>query len=270
MKKLMAALAVTGLLLLGIGAGPRAPPAGSRLPPGPKQPDNGRYTMPSRLWRAAAILIPSLLLASLGAAASATAATTSSPSLITSDFACSNGVCEVGPGNVGIAFGSELNGTGGLSGPYVISVISGSLPPGLQLGGVGGNIISGTPTKAGTYPFTVEIQTPDSSGSTPGTQPLTITIGTGNSDRLAGLHAAFNGHTFVLVVGGYDVNVGALYSVTVTATGAQVFAPVASDTNGLFGMIDKIWPCPGERTCSLTVSDSLGSSATVTLPPAKY
>ena len=60
--------------------------------------------MPSRFWRAAAVLVPSLLLASLGAAASAAAATTSNPSLITSDFACSNGTCEVGPGNVGVAF----------------------------------------------------------------------------------------------------------------------------------------------------------------------
>jgi hypothetical protein len=90
--------------------------------------------MPSRFWRAAAILAP-LVLASLGAAASATAATTSNPSLITSDFACSNGVCEVGPGNVGIAFGAELNGIGGPAyyGPdcrYILSVISGSLPPG--------------------------------------------------------------------------------------------------------------------------------------------
>jgi hypothetical protein len=37
--------------------------------------------MPSRLWRAAAILAPGLLLASLGAAGSATAATTGAPTL---------------------------------------------------------------------------------------------------------------------------------------------------------------------------------------------
>lgn len=117
--------------------------------------------MPSRLWRAAAILAPSLLLVSLAAAGSATAATTSMPALVTSNYACSNSTCEVGPGNIGIAFGAELIGTGELpaiSGcTYAMSVTSGSLPPGLQLGGPTfgqdcNNIISGAPTQAGTYP----------------------------------------------------------------------------------------------------------------------
>jgi Putative Ig domain len=239
--------------------------------------------MPSRLWRAAVILAPSLLLASLGAAASATAATTTSnPSLITSDFACTNGVCEVGPGNVGIAFGAELNGTGGPPTslpdcPYLLSVISGSLPPGLQLGGVCGNIISGTPTQAGTYPFTVQVTSLGSNepGVTEpsGTQPLTITIGTGKSDRLLALSASYNAHTKLLSVTGYDANSGALYTLSVTSTGKVVFpAKSAAGDNGELPLAAGgfAWPCPGETTCSLTVSDSLGSSATVTLPPAKY
>jgi len=156
--------------------------------------------MPSRLWRAAAILASSLLLASLGAAVPATAAT--APTLTTTNYACTNGVCEVGPGNVGLAFGSELTATGELpavSGcTYTMSVTSGSLPPGLQLGGNTSfgeycdNIISGTPTSAGTYPFTVTTQA--QSGS-PETQQLTITIGTGKSDRLANVSASYNGHT---------------------------------------------------------------------------
>jgi Putative Ig domain len=238
--------------------------------------------MPSRPWRAAAILAPSLLLANLGAAASATAATTSNPSLITSDFACANGVCEVGPGNVGIAFGAELNGTGGPPTslpdcPYILSVISGSLPPGLQLGGVCGNIISGTPTQAGTYPFTVQVTSLGSNepGVTEpsGTQPLTITIGTGKSDRLLALSAGYNAHTKLLSVTGYDANSGALYTLSVTSTGKVVFpAKSAAGDNGKLPLAAGgfAWPCPGETTCSLTVSDSLGSSATVTLPPAKY
>jgi hypothetical protein len=239
--------------------------------------------MPSRLWRAAAILVPSLLLASLGAAASATAASTSNPSLITSDFACSNGVCEVGPGNVGVAFGAMLNGTGGPPTslpdcPYILSVISGSLPPGLQLGGVCGNIISGTPTKTGTYPFTVRVTSlgSDETGVTEpsGTQQLTITIGTGRSDRLLAGAAGYNLHTKTLSVGGYDANSGALYTVSVTSTGKVVIP--AKSAAGLDGGLPLTagpgfnWTCPGETTCSLTVSDSLGSSATVTLPPAKY
>jgi hypothetical protein len=239
--------------------------------------------MASRLWRAAAILAPALLLATLGAAASATAATTSNPSLITSDFACGNGVCQVGPGNVGVAFGAELNGTGGPPTnlpdcPYILSVISGSLPPGLQLGGVCGNIISGTPTQAGTYPFTVQVTSlgSDELGVTEpsGTQQLTITNGTGKSDRLLALGAGYNEHTKTLSVGGYDANSGALYTLSVTSTGKVVIP--AESAAGLDGGLPLSagpgfnWPCPGENTCSLTVSDSLGSSATVTLPPAKY
>ena len=258
MKKLMAALAVAGSLL-----------------PGPKQPDRGRRTMPSRFWRAAAILIPSLLLASLGAAASAAAATTSAPTLITSNYACSNGTCEAGPGNVGIAFGSELTATGALtlavSGcTYTMSVTSGSLPPGLQLGGpqLGefcNNIISGTPTSAGTHPFTVNIQLPPNSLGQPGpsgTQKLTIAIGTGSSDRLANVSASYNVHTHTLSIPFYDANIGALYSATVTATGKQVFAPQSLVPGGFLGSHGAADPCSG---CDLTVTNSLGSSATVPL-----
>jgi Putative Ig domain len=230
--------------------------------------------MPSRLWRAAAILAPSLLLATLGAAGSAAAAATSAPTLVTSNYACSNGTCEVGPGNVGVAFGSELNATGALpvvSGcEYAMSVTSGSLPPGLQLGGpqfgeLCNNIISGTPTSAGTYPFTVKIQTQPNGLGQPGpsgTQKLTITIGTGSSDRLANVSAGYNEHTHKLLVGFYDANIGALYSVTVTATGKQVFPPQSLILGAVGLGSSGTDPCSG---CTLTVSNSLGSSATVPL-----
>ena len=84
------------------------------------------------------LITGSLVALSLSAAVSATAAT-SAPTLVTSNYACSNGTCEVGPGNIGIAFGAALIGTGELpaiSGcTYTMSVTSGSLPPGLQLSG---------------------------------------------------------------------------------------------------------------------------------------
>jgi Putative Ig domain len=214
-------------------------------------------------------------MASLGTAASAAAATTSAPALVTSNYACSNGTCEVGPGNVGIAFGSELTATGALTldvtgCTYTMSVTSGSLPPGLQLGGpqVAGifcnNIISGTPTSAGIYPFTVKIQLQGNGSGQPGpsaTQKLTITIGTGSSDRLANVSASYNVHTHRLSVPFYDANIGALYSATVTATGKQVFAP---QTLGIPSGLASTGtdPCSG---CDLTVTNSLGSSATVPL-----
>ena len=228
--------------------------------------------MPSKLWRAAAILAPALLLATLGAAASASAATTSNPALSTVNFACSNGVCEVGPGNTGVAFGAALIGTGvpepAISGcTYAMSVTSGSLPPGLQLSGPAfgqdcNNIISGTPTTAGTYPFIVKVQAQGNGSGTPGpssTQQLTITIGTGRSDRLANVSASYNVHTNTLFVGFYDANIGALYSVTVTKTGKQVFPP-QSLVLGAGGLRSK-GTAPCGLGCTLTVTNSLGSSA---------
>jgi len=241
--------------------------------------------MPSRLWRAAAILAPSLLLAILGAAGSATAST-STPTLITSNFACSNGVCEVGPGNVGVLFGTVLNGTGGPPTslpdcPYILSMVSGSLPPGLQIGGqpgACGTLISGTPTQAGTYPFTMKVTSlgSDTLGVTEpsSTQQLTITVGTGSSDRLLVTSAGYNGHTNRLSVVGYDANAGALYSLSVTATGKQLIAPKSMAGFGgdvaLVGGPGFRYPCPTNAGCSLTVTDSLGSSATVHLGPVKY
>ena len=219
------------------------------------------------------LITGSLVALSLSAAVSATAAT-SAPTLVTSNYACSNGTCEVGPGNIGIAFGTALIGTGELpaiSGcTYTMSVTSGSLPPGLQLSGPTAfgqdcnNIISGTPTTAGTYPFTVKIQAQGNGSGTPGpsgTQNLTITIGTGKSDRLANVGASYNEHTGKLAVSFYDANIGALYSVTVAKTGKQVFAPQSLPAPGdiLHGTGD---PC---SNCDLTLTNSLGSSASVPL-----
>jgi len=180
----------------------------------------------------------SLVAASLAASASAAAATAPPPTLVTSHFACSNGVCEVGPGNVGLPFAIGLTGTGGPAyagpecNPFIMTVVSGSLPPGLQFGEpICEWTITGTPTKAGTYSFTVQITPqPDGFGQPrgpSGTQQLSITVGTGRSDR-----ASLDGF------------------VALTAAVRD--------------------PCGTLNSCSLTVTDSLGSSVTVTLPPARY
>lgn len=73
---------------------------------------------------------------------------------------------------------------------FTMKVISGALPPGLQLSPPSSEwAVSGTPTKAGTYSFAVEFSptqdAPIGTAGPSGTQQLTITIGAGTLDRLA-------------------------------------------------------------------------------------
>ncbi len=63
-------------------------------------------------------------------------------------------------GQVGVFYSSAIGRTGGVA-PFVFSVISGSLPPGLSLNSSTG-IISGIPTTIGTFNFTLKVM--DSQG----------------------------------------------------------------------------------------------------------
>jgi hypothetical protein len=232
------------------------------------------------------LITGSLVAASLGGAASAAAATAAPPTLMTANFACSNGVCEVGPGNAGMSFAAGLDaagqqcGTEGGTTPEVTGVASGSLPPGLQFVGPGQQTqITGTPAKAGTYAFAVQLaNVNDASGQLCGptaTQQLTITIGTGSSDRAVIKGAGWDVHTGVLAISGYDANIGALWSVSVTSTGRVL---ISSQPRTAYYPIDGSfvvrkgmgYPCPLRTGCDLTVTNNLGSSVTVLLGKPIY
>src|SRR5215471_15863947 len=77
--------------------------------------------------------------------------------------------CPLPDGTVGTPYSATLTATGGTA-PYTWTLLSGSLPPGLSLSGAG--VISGTPTTAGTYTFTLKVV--DASGQT-ATLPCQIT-----------------------------------------------------------------------------------------------
>jgi hypothetical protein len=225
----------------------------------------------------ALLITGSLVAASLGGAASA-AATSSPPTLDTSHFACGNGVCEIGPGNVGMTFAAGLYATAPNSPTFLITVVSGSLPPGLQLASQNGDpwTITGTPSTAGTYSFTVRITASNTNGpyGPSATQQLTITIGTGSSDRPAGIGAGWNIHTETLGISGWDANISALWSVSVTSSGRVLFSNLPSRTTypiDGFLVVQKRsgYPCPFGG-CDLTVTNSLGSSVTVFLGRPKY
>jgi hypothetical protein len=83
-------------------------------------------------------------------------------------------------GLVGTPYSATLTGAGGYgAGTYTFSVISGTLPPGINLSAAGG--LSGTPTAAGTSTFTVQISSiySNPNASLPpltGTQSFTLAI----------------------------------------------------------------------------------------------
>ncbi|HWI40416.1 MAG TPA: S8 family serine peptidase [Verrucomicrobiae bacterium] len=74
------------------------------------------------------------------------------------------------PGFVGKAYTTQLAAGGGAP-PYSWRPVSGSLPPGISLGS--GGVLSGTPSVAGTFSFTVEAR--DASAAT-GSSTLTLTV----------------------------------------------------------------------------------------------
>jgi hypothetical protein len=92
-------------------------------------------------------------------------------------------------GTYGTAYSQMLTATGGFGGPYTFAVTPGSLPAGLSLDGTAGTL-SGTPTAAGAFTFTVTAT--DSAGfSASQSYTLTIdkaalTITANNASRIAG------------------------------------------------------------------------------------
>ena len=202
------------------------------------------------------------------------AAATTTPGVVTSNFSCANGTCAIGPGDVGVSFAAGLIGTGGppYYGPecnaYLMTVVSGSLPPGLQLGEpICEWVISGTPTHAGTYTFTVQIAPqPNNLGQSlgpDGTRTLSITIGTGTSDHVVLTGAVWSQVNKTLQVRGFAVNNSATYSVYVTATGAELGTITErTPNNGGDGSFLRTFSENVDLN-NLTVRDNLGGSATI-------
>lgn len=73
-------------------------------------------------------------------------------------------------GTTGVSYSELITAQGGTS-PYAFSVVSGALPTGCSMSS--GGLITGTPSAAGTFGFTVEVV--DALGST-GTQTFQIVI----------------------------------------------------------------------------------------------
>ena len=105
--------------------------------------------------------------------------TGSSLAISTAGLSCVNGVCELGPGNVGTFFAGFISKSGGTGPtPFDWALIAGRLPDGLTLNdprqcGVQCVSITGTPTTVQTTSFTIQVQ--DGAGAT-AQQAFSITI----------------------------------------------------------------------------------------------
>ena len=156
-------------------------------------------------------------------------------------------------GTVSLAYSQTLAASGGKS-PLSWSITSGSLPIGLSLNGSNGTI-SGTPTTAATYNFTVQVT--DANG-TAATKTLSITVNQGVSVTTASLP---------------ETTAGAVYSATLQAQGgaapytwtsASGFPPglsLISSTGEILGIASTA----GNWSFTVTVRDVHGASAAKTL-----
>jgi large repetitive protein len=126
--------------------------------------------------RLAAVVAASLVLVVLGLPREVSAQ--SSPLTVsTTGMTCTNGVCDLGTGNVGTFLNLAISASGG-SGPtpFPWRVVAGKLPAGLKMAkffGVESTEITGTPTQVETRDFTVQVT--DGAGDT-AQQAFSITI----------------------------------------------------------------------------------------------
>lgn len=155
-------------------------------------------------------------------------------------------------GTVGVPYGGTITVTGGTGTGQVFTLASGAVPAGLTLASNGS--LSGTPTTAGTYTFTV--QAVDSAGNT-GVRTYTVTIGvppivvnpptlppatngTPYSATISATGGTGSGYTFAVTAGappaGLTLSSGGLLTGTPTAAGTYNFTVTATDSGGNTGL----------------------------------
>jgi uncharacterized protein YhjY with autotransporter beta-barrel domain len=104
------------------------------------------------------------------AAYAAAAQVTQSFAIVVPGGAVSISTTSLPQGTGGVAYSQSITAAGGAT-PYSFAVTAGALPPGVSMSSAG--VVSGTPTAAGTFNFTVQVT--DAATQT-ATQPLTLVI----------------------------------------------------------------------------------------------
>src|SRR5437660_3844251 len=158
-------------------------------------------------------------------------------------------------GTVGSAYSATLNASGGTS-PYSWSVSSGTLPTGLSLSSSG--TLSGTPTVAGAFPFTVAVKDAASGSASAN---LSINVVTAAAPTVS-ISSPANGATVsgTTTVSGVASDGLTITSVQVSVDGGS-FANASGTTNWSFSLNTNSFS-NGSHTLSAKVSDSAGLSAT--------
>src|SRR5256886_4473149 len=156
-------------------------------------------------------------------------------------------------GTVGSAYSATLNASGG-STPYSWSVSSGTLPTGLSLSSTG--TISGTPTVAGAFPFTVAVK---DAASASASANLSINVVTAAAPSVS-ISSPANGATVsgTTTVSGVASDGLAITSVQLSVDGGA-FANVSGTSNWSFSLNTNSLS-NGPHTLSAKVNDSTGSA----------
>src|SRR5438128_1608960 len=154
-----------------------------------------------------------------------------------------------------VAYSQGLTASGGTS-PYSWSVSSGTLPTGLSLSSTG--TISGTPTVAGAFPFTVAVK---DAASASASASLSINVVTAAPPTVS-ISSPANGATVsgTTTVSGVASDGLTITSVQVSVDGGS-FANASGTTNWSFSLNTNSFS-NGSHTLSAKVSDSAGLSAT--------
>ena len=152
-------------------------------------------------------------------------------------------------GEVTAAYSTTLAETGGTGPTFTWSLASGSLPNGVSLAASG--VISGTPTQAGSFPFSVQVT--DNAAVTSAPQALTLTVIAGPtittgatlpsgeaaapySQTLAASGGTNSGFTWTVTSGslppGLSLNSGVAITGTPTTVGSFSFTAKVTDSGG--------------------------------------
>jgi len=156
-------------------------------------------------------------------------------------------------GTVGSAYSATLNASGGTS-PYSWSVSSGTLPTGLSLSSSG--TLSGTPTVAGAFPFTVAVKDAVSGSAS---ASLSINVVTAAAPSVS-ISSPANGATIsgTTTVSGVASDGLAITSVQISVDGGA-FANASGTSNWSFSLNTNSLS-NGPHTLSAKVNDSTGSA----------